>query len=238
MSLILAPRNPKEARRVSLAKAGPYAATLLIRERVVIVEWEGPEGSHERCTARLGGNTRVGHPLPVQLLGQSDLVLPRPGALVSLVVPAPNLLWRFTTTVQDTVPGQLTLGWPLEVLQETGRRFARAECMLAVTLAVGSWQGLPDSAWMKERAICTYTLDVSMGGAQLALPRMLTVGTPVRLALRLPRESIQADATVAWTRVIRDEPEDSMYATGVQFAHLAPMAARRLRAMLGMTGAS
>ena len=238
MSLILAPRNPKEARRVSVANAGPYAASLLTRDRMVIVEWEGANGRREHCTARLGGSTRVGTPLPAQLLGQSDLQLPEAGAVVSLVVPAPNLLWRFTSTVVEQFPGELVLEWPQEVMQEAGRRFARAECMLPVTLAVGTWRGVQEGIQAKERAICTYTLDVSMGGAQLALPRPLTMGTPVRLELRLPREAIRADGTVAWTRPIRSEPEDAMYATGVQFAQLAPMPARRLRAMLGMSGAN
>jgi len=204
----------------------------------VILEWEGAAGRREHCTARLGGGTRVGRPLPVQLLGQSDLQLPEAGAVVSLVVPAPNLLWRFTSTVLEQQSGELVLVWPREVMQEAGRRFARAECMLAVTCAVGSWEGARDGAQARERAICTYTLDVSMGGAQLALPRLLTVGTPVRLELRLPREAIQTNATVAWTRPIRSEAEDPMYATGVQFAQLAPMPARRLRAMLGMSGAN
>lgn len=243
MSLLLSPRNPKEARRVSLAKAGPYASSLLTRERLVVLEWEGGAGGRERSTARLGGSTRPGDPLSLQLMGRSDVAPPPPGALAVVVVPVPNMLWRFTTTVHGELsPGRLTLAWPLEVLQETGRRFARAECMVPVTLAIGSWHGRSPNLWesetarVPERSLCTYTMDLSLGGAQLAIPRLLTIGTPVRLELRLPRESVRADASIAWTRPIREEPGDPMYATGVQFSALAPLAAKGLRVMLGMSG--
>lgn len=122
----------------------------------------------------------------------------------------------------------ICLAWPGEVMQEAGRRFERANCMLPVTVTL---DGKGDG-----RAVCTYTLDVSMGGAQIVIPTQLSITDRLKLSIRLPQETISADATVAWCRILRDEAGDPMYTAGLKFEPMLPRAATRLRMLLGANG--
>ena len=147
-----------------------------------------------------------------------------------LVIPVQHSLWRFTTVAEPLSPleSAISLAWPDEVMQEAGRRFERANCVLPVTVSL---DGKGDG-----RALCTYTLDVSMGGAQIVVPTQLSITDRLTLDIRLPQETISATATVAWCRTLRDEPGDPMYTAGVKFASIPPRAATRLRMLLGANG--
>lgn len=149
-----------------------------------------------------------------------------------LVIPVQNSLWRFTTVAEPESPteGTISLAWPDEVMQEAGRRFERANCVLPIAVTIS---GKGDG-----RVLCTYTLDVSMGGAQIVFPTQLSITDRAGLAIRLPNETVSAEATVAWCRTLRDEPGDPMYTVGVKFVSMPPRAATRLRMMLGANGAA
>ncbi|MHB1225616.1 MAG: PilZ domain-containing protein [Gemmatimonadaceae bacterium] len=212
------------------ARLSPYATALLARERAVLLEWSSPTGKRTRRRGRLCAGTRRGGTLTVELTAAEPAERPVPGSGVTLVVPAQNALWRFGTVtavgMEDT--GAVSLAWPVEVCQEAGRRFGRAHCMLPLSVTAG------DNG--EGRALCTYTLDVSMGGVQMATPTPLPIGASLRLSIRLPKETVTAAATVAWSRALRDEPGDPMYTAGLRFVSLTPRAATRLRTLLGMSG--
>lgn len=212
------------------ARLSPYASSLLVRERAVLLEWASSAGRRIRRRGSLRAGTRSGGTLTIDLAAAEPAERPTPASAVTLVVPSQNTLWRFTTVMaadmEDATAVQLA--WPVEVSQEAGRRFGRAHCMLPLSVAAGE-RG-------EGRALCTYTLDVSMGGVQIVTPTQLPVGAPLRLSIRLPQETVAAAATVAWSRPLRDEPGDPMYTAGLQFVSLAPRAATRLRTLLGMSG--
>lgn len=149
-----------------------------------------------------------------------------------LVIPVQHSLWRFTTVAEPDSPMEsaISLAWPEEVMQEAGRRFERANCVLPITVTV---DGKGDG-----RVLCTYTLDVSMGGAQIVVPKQLSITDRLTLSIRLPQEAISAAATVAWCRTLRDEPGDPLYTAGVKFVSIPPRAATRLRMLLGANGAA
>lgn len=235
MSTLLIP-TLRNHRPIGQSAIGPYATALLARERAVLVEWVSPANRRTRRRGRLRAAARAGAELLVELNDAGDL--PAAGTRVMLVVPVQNSLWRFTsvaegdaalaTSALGTVAGSLVVAWPTEVTQEAGRRFERANRMLPVSMAA---DGQRDA-----RSVCTYTLDVSMGGLQVAVPTPLPIGASLQLAIRLPQETVEATATVAWSRTLRDEPGDPMYSAGLQFVSLAPRAATRLRMLLGTSG--
>lgn len=236
MSVILTRSNSQGGRKTSLAAAGPYVQTLLARARGVLLEWEGPGETSLRREGRLVPGGRAGGELTVELVGSDAAGRPAAGAPVTLVLPTQDTLWRFATTARKLEAGRasetVSLDWPTEVVQESARRHERATFVLPVVATIPA-----DGSGTI--AIATYTLDMSVGGMQLVLPRLLPQGTEVQLAIRLPQETVTAGATVAWTRAIRDEPRDPMYGVGLRFAALAPRAATRLRTLLvtrGVTG--
>lgn len=212
------------------ARLGPYPTSLLLRERAVLLEWPSPTGKRIRRRGSLRAGTRNGGVLTVELTAAEPVVRPAPGSGVTLVVPAQNTLWRFTAVVAAGMEddGLVSLVWPTDVTQEAGRRFGRAHRMLPLSMAAGDGG--------EGGTLCTYTLDVSMGGVQIATPLPLPIGAPLRLSIRLPQETVAAAATVAWSRPLRDEPGDPMYTAGLKFVSLTPRAAARLRTMLGMSG--
>ena len=231
MSTLLAATH--QNRLIGQSRIGPYPTALLARERAVLIEWVSPANRSSRRRGRLRASARVGAPLAVELSGLETSEAPSAGTRVMLVVPVQNSLWRFTTVAEADVSGmgaELSLSWPAEVTQEAGRRFERARCVLPIAVAPGEQHD--------GRTLCTYTLDVSMGGAQIAVPTALSIGASLRLTIRLPQETVTAAATVAWSRLLRDEPGDPMYSAGVQFVSLPPRAATRLRVLLGTNGAS
>ncbi len=232
MSATLTSRStPRDGNRISLSEAGPYVCALLARERTVLLEWEHSPGQGLRREGRLAAGARPGELLDIQLAGSAGGDRPQPGVAVMLIMPVHNTLWRFHTKASAAVGGHVTsvpLEWPSDVVQETARRFARAPITLPVTVSLRD-DGQP-------LTICTHTLDVSIGGVQLALPRKLPSGHALRLSIRLPQETVAADGAVAWTRTLRDEPGDPMYSLGVQFAQLAPRVATRLRTLLVASG--
>lgn len=231
MSTLLTPSSSPGSQS-GQSRIGPYATALLARERAVILEWPSEGGRRTRRRGRLRAGSRAGATLAVELIEAQAGELPEAGSHVTLVVPAHNSLWRFTTvTAQETWgTSAISLAWPAEVVQEAGRRFERAHRMLPVAVAAGDQR--------EGSALCTYTLDVSMGGLQIAVPTPLSIGASLRLSIRLPQETVTAAATVAWSRTLRDEPGDPMYCAGLQFVSLPPRAATRLRALLGMSGVS
>ncbi len=234
MSIILTRSRSQGGRRTSLAEAGPYVHTLLARERLVMLEWEDPDGGSARREGRLRPGTRPGGVLEVELQGHATVGRPSAGTPMVLVLPMQDTLWRFTTAVHDRIPARvddaaLPLAWPTEAVEEAARRHERAPFMLPVTAT------LSDDA-RGAVSIATWTLDVSIGGVQLVLPRLLPTGTELQLAMRLPQEAVTAGATVAWTRAMRDEPGDPLYATGVRFTALTPRVATRLRTLLVSRG--
>ncbi len=198
----------------------------------MLLEWVSPANKPTRRRGRLRASSRVGSPLSVDLGGPGTAELPAAGTRVMLVVPVQHSLWRFTTMAESdsSMGGAISLAWPEEVMQEAGRRFERANCVLPVAVTVdGKAAG---------RALCTYTLDVSMGGAQIVVTSQLAIGDRLTLSIRLPQETISAAATVAWCRTLRDEPGDPMYTAGVKFLSMPPRAATRLRMLLGANGAA
>lgn len=228
MSTLLAAMQ--QSRPIGQSRIGPYPTALLARERAVLLEWVSPANKRARRRGRLRASARVGAPLVIELGGAETSELPSAGTRVMLVVPVQNSLWRFTTVAEADAPGMtaLSLAWPAEVTQEAGRRFERARCVLPIAVEPGGQT--------EARTLCTYTLDVSMGGAQIAVPTSLPIGTPLRLSIRLPKETVSAAATVAWSRMLRDEPGDPMYSAGVQFVSLPARVAARLRVLLGANG--
>lgn len=214
------------------ARIGPYPTALLARERAVLLEWVSPANKCTRRRGRLRASSKAGSSLTVDLRGPDTAGVPAAGTRVMLVVPVQNSLWRFTTVSELDAPmaSAISLAWPGEVMQEAGRRFERANCMLPITVTL---DGKGDG-----RALCTYTLDVSMGGAQIVTPTQYSLIDRLKLSIRLPQETISAEATVAWCRTVRDEPGDPMYTVGVKFVSMAPRAATRLRMLLGANGAA
>ncbi|HEY0972354.1 MAG TPA: PilZ domain-containing protein [Gemmatimonadales bacterium] len=236
MSVILTRSNSHGGRKTSLAEAGPYVHALLARERVVMLEWEAPDGGSMRREGRLLPGTRPGDVLAVELHGHGAAGRPQAGAPVTLVLPMQDTLWRFTTAGREREKARaggdvVSLEWPVEAVEEAARRHDRAPFMLPVIAT------LPDSA-RGAVSIATYTLDVSIGGVQLVLPRPLHSGAALQLAIRLPQETVTVGATVAWARPVRDEPGDPLYSAGVRFTALAPRVATRLRTLLVTRGAT
>lgn len=237
MSTILTRSSSNGGKRVSLAEAGPYVLVLLARERPVLLEWDTDEGESARREGRMVPGARAGGMLEVALGARGATGRPVPGKPVTLVIPMQDTLWRFTTAVRiadDHGEGvrdasRVTLDWPTEVVQEPTRRHHRAPLMLPVTVTVVD-------ATRGRTAFATHTLDFSVGGAQLALPTRPLPDTELRLAIRLAQETVDVGATVAWTRVIRDEPGDPMFGVGVRFTTLTPRVATRLRTLFVTRG--
>lgn len=229
MRTLLASAN-QQGNQSGPARLGPYPTSLLLRERAVLLEWPSATGKRIRRRGSLRAGTRSGGVLTVELTAAEPADRPAPGSGVTLVVPAQSTLWRFAAVAAAGMEddGLVSLAWPTAVTQEAGRRFGRAHRMLPLSMAAGD-EG-------EGRALCTYTLDVSMGGVQIATPLPLPIGAPLRLSIRLPQETVAAAATVAWSRPLRDEPGDPMYTAGLKFVSLTPRAATRLRTMLGMSG--
>jgi hypothetical protein len=218
-----APASPA-ARQTPMA----HAFALLLEEREVLVEHALEDGTVIREAARLAPGVAEA-PLRLTPDGRRHRWSELPdGTGVVLIVPVMHRRWRFLTRVVHGADGLAAVDWPAEIEQVIGRVAARATIAIAVEVRARAAAG-DDFA---PRPVCTYTLDVSMSGVQLVLPRLLPRGARVDLVVRLPRARRTVVGEVMWASAA-DEPQDPLHRTGIAFEKPSPIFSHELRELLG-----
>lgn len=153
------------------------------------------------------------------------------GAWIGVEIAHGDALRRFRTTVlrrQDVPAPCLFLAWPEAVERVQRRAHVRVEILLPARVQLPVAEGAEDASGAEVRELAGTTRDLSAGGARIALPEPLELGTFVSLRIEAPGEvgTLACDARVVSSGTANAPRAERRYWAGVEFIDL-PAATRK-----------